>query len=199
MQVKTEGARGETRTKTWHRIPFMGKFNLTDERLLLGLQRGDIQQGVDRQGREIFALTSMVHSDFKEKSRRDSSTRSKSLKDKEIDNQAQDFRDFNLCQFQIHKPGKSRPALLALPDKSSPSLLALPDRGDDCELTAEEWEQAQAVLNSSKLEVQKFLLQLKQMLREIGTSDVKDHLYVKVNLEFVYTVHVYMLQMQSHM
>jgi hypothetical protein len=170
----------------------MGKYNLTDERLAEGLLRGDIFEGVDKQGRQIFGLQTMTHIIYKEKAKADNTSRSKNLKADELLDAQLDFQSLNLTQFQLKRPGSKAAS-------ASTSLPALLDRGVDSDLTKEEWEQAQAVLNSGKTDVGKYLKQLKGMLRDIGLSKPGDHIYLKLTLAFVCTVHIYMLQMQSHM
>ena len=160
----------------------MGKYNLTDERLAEGLLRGDIFEGVDQQGRQIFGLQTMTHIIFKEKAKTDTTSRNKNLKDNELLDAKLDFKTFNLTQFQLKRPG-SNAALLALPASSS-SLPALLDRGVGCDLTKEEWEQAQVVLHQSKTEVGKYLQQLKGMLRDTGMSPT-NYMYLKLTLALV--------------
>ena len=160
----------------------MGKYNLTDERLAEGLLRGDIFEGVDKQGRQIFGLRTMTHIVFKEKAKTDTTSRSKNLKANELLDAKIDFQTFNLTQFQLKRPG-STADLLALP--ASSSLPALLDRGVGCDLTKGEWEQAQVVLNQCKTEVGKYLQQLKGMLRDTGISNPTDHIYLKLTLAFV--------------
>ena len=175
----------------------MGKYNLTDERLAEGILRGDIFEGVDQQGRQIFGLQTMTHIIFKEKAKADTTSRNKNLKDNELLDAKLDFKTFNLTQFQLKRPG-SNAALLALPASSSSSVPALLDRGVGCELTKGEWEQAQVVLNQCKTEVGKYLQQLKGMLRDTCISNHTDHIYLKLTLAF-FEQYIYMLQMQSHM
>ena len=160
----------------------MGKYNLTDERLAEGILRGDIFEGVDQQGRQIFGLQTMTHIIFKEKAKNDTTGRNKNLKDNELLDAKLDFKTFNLTQFQLKRPG-SNAALLALPASSS-SLPALLDRGVGCDLTKGEWEQAQVVLNQCKTEVGKYLQQLKGMLRDTGMSPT-NYMYLKLTLAFV--------------
>ena len=162
-----------------NKIPFMGKYNLTDERLAEGLLRGDIFEGVDQQGRQIFGLQTMTHIIFKEKAKADTNSRSKNLKDNELSDAKIDFQSFNLAQFQIRRPGSNA---ASLPASSLPALL---DRGVGCDLTKEEWDQAQVVLHQSKTEVGKYLQQLKGMLRDTGISNPTDHIYLKLTLAFV--------------
>ena len=157
----------------------MGKYNLTDERLAEGLLRGDIFEGVDKEGRQIFGLQTQTHIIFKEKAKADTSSRSKNLNANELSDAKLDFKSFNLTQFQIKRPG-SNAALLP----ASSSLPALLDRGVGCDLTKEEWEQAQVVLHQSKTEVGKYLQQLKGMLRDTGMSPT-NYMYLKLTLAFV--------------
>jgi hypothetical protein len=156
----------------------MGKYNLTDARLAEGLSRGDIFEGVDKDGKQIFGLQTMTHTVYKEKSKAASTSRSKNLKANELLDAQQNFAHVNLAQFQIKRPG-SKAASASTP------LPALLDRGVDSDLTDEEWEQAQAVLNSCKTEIGKYLQQLKVMLRDVGISNPTDHIYMKLTLAFV--------------
>ena len=157
----------------------MGKYNLTDERLAEGILRGDIFEGVDKQGRQILGLQIQTHVIFKEKAKADTSSRSKNLKDNELSDAKIDFQSFNLAQFQIRRPGSNAASLPA-----SSSLPALLDRGVGCDLTKEEWDQAQVVLHQSKTEVGKYLQQLKGMLRDTGMSPT-NYMYLKLTLAFV--------------
>jgi hypothetical protein len=162
----------------------MGKYNLTDERLAEGLSRGDIFEGIDKQGRQIFGLQTMTHIVHKEKSKADNTSRSKNLKADELLDAQLDFQSVNLAQFQLKRPGSKAAS-------ASTYLPALLDRGVDTDLTKEEWEQAQAVLNECKTEVGKYLQQLKVMLRDVGISTPTDHSYKQLILAFVWTVHLY--------
>ena len=54
----TKGARSEKKVKTYTRTIFMGKFNLDDRKLEIGLAREDFFVGLDESGREIFATES---------------------------------------------------------------------------------------------------------------------------------------------
>ena len=160
----------------------MGKYNLTDERLAEALLCGDVFEGVDKQGRQIFGLQTMTHIIFKEKSKTDTTSRSKNLKANELLDAKIDFQTFNLTQFQLKRPGSNADLLASSASSSVPALL---DRGVGCDLTTEEWEQAQVVLNQCKTEVGKYLQQLKVMLRDTGISNPTDHIFLKLTLAFV--------------
>jgi hypothetical protein len=156
----------------------MGKYNLTDELLEEGLSRGDIFEGVDEQGRQIFGLQTQTHIVFKEKADAYTASRSKKLKANELSDAKIDFQSFSLTQFQIKRHGSKAASAIS-------SLPALLDRGVGSDLTKEEWEQAQAVLNQCKTEVGKYLQQLKDMLRDIGISKPADHIYLLLTLASV--------------
>ena len=157
----------------------MGKYNLTDERLAEGLLRGDIFEGVDKQGCQIFGLQTQTHVIFKEKAKADTTSRSNNLNANELLDAKLDFKSFNLTQFQIKRPG-SNAALLP----ASSSFPALLDRGVGCDLTKEEWEQAQVVLHMSKTEAGKYLQWLKGMLRDTSMSPT-NYMYLRLTLAFV--------------
>jgi hypothetical protein len=156
----------------------MGKYNLTDERLAEALSCGDVFEGVDKQGRQIFGLQTQTHVVFKEKAKAYTTSRSKNLKASEHSDAQIDFQSFSLTQFQIKRHGSKAAS-------ASSSLPALLDRGVGSDLTKEEWEQAQAVLNQCKTEVGKYLQQLKDMLRDIGISKPTDHIYLMLTLASV--------------
>jgi hypothetical protein len=156
----------------------MGKYNLTDERLAEGLLRGDLFEGVDKQGRQVFGLQTQTHAIFKEKAKADTTSRSKTLKANELSDAKIDFRSFSLTQFQIKRHGPKAAS-------ASSSLPALLDRDVGSDFTTEEWEQARAVLNQCKTEVGKYLQQLKDMLRDSGLSKPTDHIYLKLTLASV--------------
>jgi hypothetical protein len=150
----------------------MGKYNLTDELLEEGLSRGDIFEGVDEQGRQIFGLQTQTHVVFKEKADVYTTSRSKKLKANELSDAKIDFQSFSLTQFLILDRGvgaQEKP-------RSNPGA---------SDLTKGEWEQAQAVLNQCKTEVWKYLQQLKDMLRDIGISKPTDHIYLTMTLASV--------------
>ena len=163
----------------------MGKYNLTEAFLEEGLACGNIAEGVDQHKRKVYALQTQTHTEFKPKTKADTFNRSKTLKSDELSDAMMRFKSWNLTQFQLTRPG-TRAGLRALPaSSSSSSVPALLDRGIFCELTSDEWDQAQAVLNQGKTEVGKYLQQLKSMLRDTGISNPADHIYLKLTLEFV--------------
>ena len=120
----------------------------------------------------------MTHIIFKEKAKADTTSRSKNLKANELLDAQLGFQSSNLAQFQLKRPGSKAAS-------ASTSLPALLDRGVDSDLTKEEWEQVQAVLNAGKTEVGKYLQQLKTMLRDIGISKPTDHIYLTMTLASV--------------
>lgn len=166
----------------------MGKFNLTDALLEEGIRCGDIVEGMDKNKRRVYCLQTQTHTEFKSKSKDQSFVRSVALKADEIQDAMMGFNSWNLTQFQLTRPAVGS-GLRALPASSSSSsvqvLLDQRSTGSMCELTSDEWDQAQAILNQGKTEVGKYLQQLKTMLRDPSISSPADHLYGKLTLEFV--------------
>ena len=91
--------------KSWHRIPFMGKYNLTEALLEEGLRCGDIVEGEDKNKRTVYCLQTQTHTEFKTKSKDQTFIRSKSLKSDEISDAMMGFKSWNLTQFQLTRPG----------------------------------------------------------------------------------------------
>ena len=60
--------------------------------------------------------------------------------------------------------------------------LAIADRGGGCELTREEWDGAQGVLNTSLSEFTKLSKQIKLLLQDESLTP-KDHLHAKLSLK----------------
>jgi len=163
----------------------MGKFNLDDRKLEIGLAREDFFVGLDESGREIFATESFEHTDFKAKSTANRKRTTVELNKNNLSIWDNNFRTSNLGKFKLQKSSGSASACK---DTKQDKALALEDRGKNSELTKAEWEGAQLVLNACKKEFERFSGQLKVMLKDIGCSDPRDHLFLKVILTLAYLI-----------